>query len=515
MRTKPKQKKEIKKQKQTAPKIKAKPNDSKQGDVHGLKRYANIGEIIEMYVKNFPEINYAIQLAEKIIHDNIGVNYSAKHLSELIRNWKRDNNFEPKLIIPPGSVTEEKFRVIDGSYMWKASKGEISMPVELIDQMFYEYSRHGLDMTQNAVRRKHSLQIWEWHTIKGTLQMYKDSNIISPWTEDNTPKEKLDELISSRIQMKLQDRQRLIEKEYESQTLKEYKTVIKKDATKSFAIENMVDHLYDLFKASEPRIITIQRAKQKSSKECIAVLADLHMGARVEEMRLTPEFNPEKLKARLDDIADQINERGCSDVDAMILGDIIESFTGTNHKGMWKEIEYGYIGAKVIKEAVTAIENFAMRVINLRSMTILAGNHDRYSPDWKEDRKGEIAEIIAWALQKSMGSAVKINFAFDFAPVQIGKLAVIGMHGHKKGPKDVRQAVIDSKLDNADNYVIVSGHLHSRHVKEDTYKYRWIVSPSVFSGNSYSEDNGFTAQPGFLFIEEKDGLPIITDVTIK
>ena len=64
--------------------------------------------------------------------------------------------------------------------------------------------------------------------------------------------------------------------------------------------------------------------------------------------------------------------------------------------------------------------------------------------------------------------------------------------------------------------IVVAGHLHSRGMDKDSRFLRWYKCPAVFSGNQYSEENGWNARPGFLIIEDSQSqcLPIVTDYTL-
>src|SRR5690606_25999017 len=67
-------------------------------------------------------------------------------------------------------------------------------------------------------------------------------------------------------------------------------------------------------------------------KTGVVKIADLHLGAYVDNLIKTKDFSINILANKLMDAADEINERKYSIVHVHILGDLIESFTGLSHK---------------------------------------------------------------------------------------------------------------------------------------------------------------------------------------
>lgn len=412
--------------------------------------------------------------------------------------------------------TGEKYSVENNTYKWTASKGAIELPVEKADLMFYEYSRHGLDLSQSQMRQRHNLKIWQWNAIKNTLFMYKDSNIISPHTEENTPEEELQKTIDERMKMKMQDKQRLIEQSYEKELRRQYKQTIETSQIDKFAVESLIDELNDLSEQWKCKPATLKRTPdfKTERKWIVAAIADIHAGARSEGLKLTPDCNSATIRAALDKTAKRINAMNASDVSLLILGDIIESFTGLNHPDSWKSVEFGITGAKAIKEAMSILEEFIAKIDNLKEITGVAGNHDRITASSKEDRQGQAAEIIFYLLQRLYGQHVKITYEPLVASAQIDGIQYILSHNDKKTIRDGKQAILDHG-DNKLFNVVIGAHVHNRKILEDERQYRWIIAPAIFTGNYYSEENAWHARPGFLTFEnDGTGLPIVTDHTL-
>lgn len=241
----------------------------------------------------------------------------------------------------------------------------------------------------------------------------------------------------------------------------------------------------------------------------VVSLADLHIGAYVDNLVKTKSFSIGKVIELLEESSLLINEYNAKQVHIRLLGDLIESFTGLNHKNSWKGLQKGMIGAEVVKFATKILhENFLSKINNLESVSIIAGNHDRVTSAKDEDTEGDAANLISWGLDL-IGYNVKYN-PFVLSEV-IDGINYIDLHGHdfisRKSTKDIcwdygKQGVFN---------FIREGHLHSiieklsasqiskfQTVKDDSIDHRRMNIPSFFTGNSYSERLGYTSNSGFI-----------------
>ena len=184
------------------------------------------------------------------------------------------------------------------------------------------------------------------------------------------------------------------------------------------------------------------RAKQKpiyNKKINVIKISDLHFGAYIDNLIKSKEYSISILAERLRDAAEIINQDVAEEVHIHILGDLIESFTGLNHKNSWKGLAKGMIGAEAVKLCCQVLhESFLDRINNLKTVKIVAGNHDRLTSDKNEDTEGGAANLIAWGLGL-------IGYDVEFNPSVI-KHVVDGIchiltHGHhgisKLSTKDI------------------------------------------------------------------------------
>lgn len=261
----------------------------------------------------------------------------------------------------------------------------------------------------------------------------------------------------------------------------------------------------------------------KQPRTGVITITDLHFGSYVEAMINTPKFSVAILVDMLERSATHLNQFNYDKVHIHILGDIIETFTGLNHKNSWKGIERGMFGVEaVILFTKLFKEHFLDNVNNLDTIKVVAGNHDRVTSSKDEDVDGGAARLFVWGLEL-------LNYKVEFSPTVlkhvVGDICYILNHGHlgltRMSAKEMAYDFGEQGLFN----FIMEGHLHSRIqrmnatqiknfkiVDDDSKDCRRQVCPSLFTGNVYSEQNGWSATPGFLITEsDGNGKPIVHD----
>lgn len=256
-----------------------------------------------------------------------------------------------------------------------------------------------------------------------------------------------------------------------------------------------------------------------SGKTGVVKLADLHLGAYVDNLIKTKNFSISILADLLSQTADEINARGYKLVHIHLLGDLIESFTGLSHKNTWKGLDKAMVGADAIK-LVTQIlhDNLLSRIDNLGEIKVVAGNHDRVTSDNKEDVQGGGASLICWGLEL-MGYSVEFNpLVITHIVDGICHVLTHGHHGISK--KSTKSLCWDYGVQGYFT-LICEGHLHSiiqklsatqsdkfQTIKDDAVDHRRMNCPSFFTGNFFSESLGYTSQSGFVITEDNGkGVP--------
>jgi hypothetical protein len=275
---------------------------------------------------------------------------------------------------------------------------------------------------------------------------------------------------------------------------------------------------------STRELVKSKKIKTTENNIGVAIIADLHIGALVKNLLRTPDYDLETVISKLDKAAKMINKENYSSVHLAILGDIIESFTGLNHINSWKHLVPGMYGANVLLTAYEILVDFLSKINNLNYVYIISGNHDRVTSSNKEDTDGDVAKIVAYMLN------INSEYHVNFDPVCISKnidgIQYIFAHGHhgfsEKNITDVFFTYGNNKVFN----LLLTGHLHTRKkielvthhdktgVLADHSNYRAYKIPSIFTGNDYSEKEGYSSSSGFFIIESLDNKPFVKDIPL-
>lgn len=414
---------------------------------------------------------------------------------------KVGDSIEPVIEVP----TEVKvtYHVIDGNYNWDTRMGTIELPVQLIDELFFDYSTHGRDMSQTAILNKYNLQPWQWNSIKAKLYLQKSSHVFSPYTVENTPKDLLDKMISDKISkvFKVGDK---VEKIYSSQLRKHYLKSIEGGSVRKNIIQSVVTELSDLLQINPPVKYT-PVDNNIGSDTSYVVVGDLHIGAKVRGLPITQDFDDTSVVSRLNESLSYIKPK--PKIHLIILGDVVESFTGRNHSNSWQEMSFKSTGAPLIVKTYHILRDYIAQVqsrCSILQVSIVSGNHDRLTSARENDMRGGVAEIVAEMLRISFTN-IKIDYDPFVLSYPIGDKNLIITHGHLPMCKKFNASKVIVDYGTQSKYtLILSAHLHTAMIPQDTKSYRWVVIPPIFTGNTYSETEGYNSQAGITIIEERD-----------
>jgi len=266
-----------------------------------------------------------------------------------------------------------------------------------------------------------------------------------------------------------------------------------------------------------------EKVEQSPYKEAsgtgVVKIADLHLGSYVDNLIRTKDFSIDILAKKLNRAAEEINKRNYELVHIHLLGDLLESFTGLNHKNSWKGLDKVMVGAEAVKLTAKVLhKDFLQRITNLGDVKLIAGNHDRVTSDNKEDVHGDAANLVGWGLEL-IGYSVEFNSLV--LTHEVDGICHILTHGHHNiSKKSTQQLCWDYGVQGKFN-LICEGHLHSiieklsakqvnsfQVIKDDAVDHRRMNCPSFFTGNFFSESLGYTSQSGFVIVEDNgEGIP--------
>ena len=80
------------------------------------------------------------------------------------------------------------------------------MSVQDADELFADFSRHGGNLSGQAIRQKYGMSAKAWNHIKSKLELYKDSHVFSPHTAETLSEDELDERVEEVMGTHFDDR---------------------------------------------------------------------------------------------------------------------------------------------------------------------------------------------------------------------------------------------------------------------------------------------------------------------
>lgn len=447
------------------------------------------------------------EIAE-IASRELGKQYTIEGIKSQKRRMQQDGSF--------AVVQEEKqkFQVKEDDVVtWEYRHGVIEISLDTLDQIFYEYSKHGLNLSQTKVQNKHGLTAIQWQSLKRTFDLVKDSDVFTHIRLERHSPEEQCKMIADKIAEKYSPKnmRSVIEYEDNKQRQKAYDKAIKDAAKSDYNRQVFETELLDYVAKAKP--VTVKRTKgTHARRHYLCHVCDLHVGADIEAQINLPEYNARVISEKLAKVAEHTNAMDAEKVTVVINGDLIETFTGLNHINSWKNIDkkYGY-GVQATILAVEIISDFLSQINNIHEVVIVAGNHDRVTSNNKEDVEGETVQWIHYVLHAKFGHLFALDWSSDVAVRVIDGVCFIITHGHLNISKRPSAEIVNLYGVPGMFCLILEAHLHTRKIKNDGGNYRHLVCPSIFTGNTYSKTLGFTCLSGFVLVYVIDGKPVVID----
>ena len=409
---------------------------------------------------------------------------------------------------------EGNYSFNNGVYSWKSRGVGYEIDKDLADKLFFEFSSHGLALSQAEVRLKNGLSLREWYSLKGRLQLYKDSDILSPESRKDYTDDEYRKLAAKKINDLNTYRKRAVIDEYTKYHVNNAKKWRDKANEKTFNQEFIVSELAEWLDKQACTIKLSSENLAAKGKPIVAATADWHFGAGIDKKYTNPDYNPVIVRKLVNKFVDSINERMASGVTVVLDGDFIESWMGLNHPDSWQSIEKGHIGAVVVEKVIeNMLEPIIRGVHNLDKIIAVGGNHDRGTNNNKEDNLSQVAGVIFYFLQRFYPN-IEITYdpyCIDFDAYGLHYIVQHGYHSAAYKGKQAGDALVNDYGSPDLFNVVLTGDKHTRGVLMDSWNRRHLKIPPMFTGNFYSTTKGFSAVSGCLFIEEEDGLPQVID----
>lgn len=408
------------------------------------------------------------------------------------------------------SSVKEKYTVDKLYYSLIYNKETFSIKVELVDKLFCAYSKKGMNLTKAQVQSFFKVDDNTFNAVFNRLNLTKDSEAYGPFTEEFMEPENIYSLVMNNVKELLS-----ISNETDSATIealvKEYKKAYVELANKNLRNDRVMREIADTLKTIKVPVLDRDVTHIKESPKWVnVVITDMHLGLQL------PVFNYDIAREKLKQIAIDVNSMYAEKVYVSFLGDIIHTFSGVNHAGMWKTLESGAWGANSLTKPFELLREFLGSIRNLCVTTSVSGNHDRTLSDRELEESNEGAKLIFFMLKNSL-TGIEVIHTDHRTVFDIGNIRFINLHGDQGLDKKSADKIAWKYGDQSKFNFILEGHYHSRIIEKDNdcTSYRKMNCPAFAPTDDYAERLGVGSASGWLMITEVDGLPKIIDTPIN
>ncbi len=386
----------------------------------------------------------------------------------------------------------KKYEVIDWHYiLHRKDEAPFKFSVEEIDSMFLDFSSKWNNLTWEEMISKYNLKPEAWQCIKHRLRLYKASNVISPYTAENTPEEELDEKIEFATARHIDTIKEKMVKTHARQFKEEAKRAFKVVGN----IEYFLDNLKTYIEGYEPKKIDYVKPLPLNNDTVDVAFSDIHIGKR----------NTEAIIKRFDEIFQYVVNRPETNVNIICLGDLWESFApGGMHE--WQVEHMELHGFELMMFIVEIFEKFliwldkAGKRVHFRW---IGGNHDRFWKKHNEDIQRTAALSIYEMIKRGLSKTeVNLEYYIDFInSFEVGAINYIIHHGDNNFDKRKQEDILWKNWRYGKYNVILHGDKHSGKFQE-TKGGCMIQVPMLAWRGEYDTMLDLHSEPGFVVIEQ-------------
>lgn len=415
-------------------------------------------------------------------------------------NWKeiydicqRIDTLKKKIKDINDSVKEnKKYEVVDWHYIFhRKDEAPFRFSVEEIDMMFLDFSSKWNNLTGEEMLQKYELKPEAWQIIKNRLRLYKASNVISPYTAENSTEEELEEKIEYATARHIDT--------IKGKMVTTHEKKFKEDAKKAFKmlgnIDYFLDNLREYITEHKPIEIDYVRKPQLNNDRFDLSFSDIHIGKE----------NTSAIVNRFDDIYNYIINRPESNVNIICLGDLGESFApGWMHP--WQVENMEMHGFELIMFIVNIFEKFLIWLDKAwKNVTFkwIWWNHDRFGQNNNQDTQRTAALCIYEMIKRWLSNTeVEIDYFIEkINSFQIWNLHYIIHHGDNNFDKKKQEDILWKNGNNQLYNVILHGDKHSWKFQETKWA-TMIQVPMLAGKGEYDTMLDLHSEPWFVVIEE-------------
>ncbi|MCK5788221.1 MAG: hypothetical protein KAH32_04455, partial [Chlamydiia bacterium] len=399
------------------------------------------------------------------------------------------------------AVDATKWEYKGERYSWTSNKGLITIAGDKLDEIFFSYSKYGLNWSRSKVCRKLGISPRTFRSLAMVFFLSKDSNIYAPHISNTLDAKELDEYVTKKLDAVYKSGER-IEVKYSASLQRAKQAEVDKLSIADLNMKDFLGELAEGVKVLE-KTVHIKSAPEAGEDEIVVALSDLHIGAVVHNVLRTRDYTTEILEEYLTQTAEQANEKKAKKVTVVIAGDILAGGP-LNHPNSFKSMDMASLHGYQTILANNVLMRFFNKINNLKSIVISGGNHSRSTSSNKEDTESTMAAVIAYFLKETYKDKIEVLYHYDVVDFSAMGMHFIVFHGDRGFHKRDISEIILYHGDPTKYNVLISGHYHSLKVqdKSDTSRYIKMTLPSIYTGDEYSASLGFSSLPGFVIIEQ-------------
>jgi len=457
-------------------------------------------QLTDIYLANCDDMSIP-EMAEHVFNGDGDISLSLGTITNYLYRIRRDQSQVLAVIDEPA------WRIQDGKYLFEDHHGQTKVfSISLIDQIFLQYSDRGYNWTRAEVQQRNNITPKTFSRIQNVFHLSKKSDIFSPHTKSITTKEELEDLTET-LMKEIMNSGEITERKRRQALERRYKKAIDYDNKEMLWRNTVIDEVLAEYASSE--MVTLSRIQAANPYREISVqVTDIHAGSESYKMKITEDWNIDKMEEKLDRIATIVNGYGARKVHLNFLGDLVETISGINHPDSWKLIQDGKWGGEAIIFAKEVVARFISKVNNVVSINGVGGNHDRLQASNKLSDDGA-TRLIFYMLEKELANTdVEVRYDATMLPLDMEKYGDILCHGDKAlHKKSIDFLIMAQAIDKNKYQFIESGHFHTFKTLESSMMGRKTSNPSIITGNHYSDiDIGKSDKSGFSihFMNEFD-----------
>jgi len=426
---------------------------------------------------------------------------SIDNLNDIIIEWAK-YELEKDNIVFYKTKTE-----LDG---WKF-KEKVSVPIELVSDIVYDYSRHGWNITWPAIVKKYALKPMVWSQLKNRLWIYKDTNACPEVVLDYIANKYWEEEAEAKI---VEVSYRAIQDKHVKKYKDTYDDIFKKEAKKALKtlanIDNFLEHIQEYIKSYKPIEFKGEIPTLKNNDTIEVWFWDIHLGKNWTDLIIK----------RIKKLTDYLIKRQEKNINLLFLWDLVETLVeGWMHDWQVEGMDWIF-WFDLIMLAVTTLENMLLdlyKAWKTVTFTWIAWNHDRLGKSHDQDQDRTWALIIYELVKRWLKNIdIKINMLTEKTnTLELDTFNYTIHHWDgwfaKKAQTKPEDILRKNGIKNKHNVVMYADR-HNVHINE-TKGATCVWTPALAWQGPYDKRLDLHSEPWVVIIEKnEDWLP---DILIK